>query len=82
MSLMGKKHYPLTKRFTLSLSEKAYDKLHSLDEKYGYGNNCLLTVLLENLDVIADNKALEQAFKAFKHEYGAPPPGRMKGAHD
>lgn len=72
------KRYPLPKRFNAALSEKAYERLRSLNEKYGYGNNYLLTILLENLDDIADQDALENVFEAFKAEYGAPVAKGMK----
>ena len=66
------KRYPLPKRFSAALSEKAYDNLRALNDKYHYGNNYLLTILLENLDTITDGDALEKAFADFKSEYGAP----------
>lgn len=72
------KRYPLPKRFNAALSEKAYERLRSLNEKYGYGNNYLLTILLENLNDIADQDALEHVFEAFKVEYGAPAAKGMK----
>jgi hypothetical protein len=68
------KRYPLPKRFNATLSDKAYEKLRELNAKYGYGNNYLLTILLENLDSIADENALDSVFRAFEEEYGAPPP--------
>ena len=66
------KRYPLPKRFGAALSEKAYENLRALNARYHYGNNYLLTILLENLDDIADGDALEKAFADFKAEYGAP----------
>lgn len=69
---MPSKRYALPKRFNAALSEKAYDKLRALNASYHYGNNYLLTVLLENLDTIADKEALEQVFEQFRAEYGAP----------
>jgi hypothetical protein len=72
---MTAKRYPLPKRFTAALSEKAYAQLRALNDKYHYGNNYLLTVLLENLDAIADAEAIERAFGAFADENGAPRPG-------
>jgi hypothetical protein len=74
---MPKKRYPLPKRFNAALSEPAYDKLRALNERYHYGNNYLLTILLENLDAIADADALEAAFEAFAAEYGQPAPAAM-----
>jgi len=69
---MATKRYPLPKRFSAALSEKAYEKLRDLNRKYHYGNNFLLTILLENLDRITDSDALERVFVDFKKEYGAP----------
>ncbi len=75
---MTPKRYPLPKRFNAALSEKAYEQLRALNEQYHYGNNYLLTILLENFESIADRDAVEQAFSAFAAEYGAPAPGGMK----
>jgi hypothetical protein len=72
------KRYPLPKRFGAALSEKAYENLRALNARYHYGNNYLLTILLENLDEIADSDALEKAFEDFKEEYGAPAGGMTK----
>ncbi len=70
---MAGKRYPLPKRFSAALSEKAYARLRALNEQYHYGNNYLLTILLENLDTVVDDKALDRAFAEFAAEYGAPP---------
>ena len=69
---MPAKRYPLPKRFNIALSEKAYENLRGLNEKYHYGNNYLLTILLENLEEVTDATALEKVFAAFREEYGAP----------
>ncbi len=69
-----KKRYPLPKRFQAALSEEAYRNLRALNARYGLGNNYLLTVLLENLDSVTDPVALDQAFRGFIAEYGAPTP--------
>lgn len=74
---MPAKRFPLPKRFNAAMSEKAYERLRGLNAKYGYGNNYLLTILLENLDQIVKKRELEKAFKAFAEEYGAPAPGGM-----
>jgi DTW domain-containing protein YfiP len=73
---MAAKRYPLPKRFNVAVSERAYENLRGLNEKYHYGNNYLLTILLENLDRITDGKALEKVFDEFKKEYGAPTGGK------
>ena len=75
---MAAKRYPLPKRFNAALSEKAYEKLRALNERYHYGNNYLLTILLENFDTISNAKAVDEAFAEFADEYGAPAPGQMK----
>ena len=71
---MAKKRYTLPKRFNAALSEAAYARLRALNGRYGFSNNYLLTILLENLDRFADPEALDQAFQDFTAEYGAPPP--------
>jgi hypothetical protein len=60
------------------MSEDAYGQLRSLNEKYGYGNNYLLTILLENFDEITDSAAVDRAFSRFADEFGAPAIGGMK----
>jgi hypothetical protein len=69
---MVSKRYPLPKRFQTALSEKAYARLRKLNEKYQFGNNYILTILLENLDEIADHGSLDHAIRTFEKEYGAP----------
>ena len=69
---MAAKRFPLPKRFSAAMSEKAYDRLRALNDDYHLSNNYLLTVLLENLDEIADQARLEEAFARFIDEYGAP----------
>ena len=71
------KRYPLPKRFNAALSERAYENLRDLNAKYHYGNNYLLTILLENLDAITDSDAVAKVFADFAAEYGAPT-GEMK----
>ncbi len=72
------KRYPLPKRFNAALSERAYENLRDLNAKYHYGNNYLLTILLENLDAITDSDAVEKVFAEFAAEYGAPAGGMKK----
>ena len=75
---MAAKRYPLPKRFSAALSEEAYAQLRALNETYHYGNNYLLTIILENFEDITDSDAVEKAFSDFAAEYGAPAPGGMK----
>ncbi|HUF05363.1 MAG TPA: hypothetical protein VMM38_14460 [Aridibacter sp.] len=75
---MTAKRFPLPKRFNAAMSEKAYARLRKLSEKYGYGNNYLLTFIFENFDRIADLDELDKVFKEYEAEYGAPEPGGMK----
>ncbi len=75
---MPAKKYPLPKRFSVALSEEAYAQLRALNATYRYGNNYLLTVILENFDEIADSDAVEKAFADFKKDFGAPTGSGMK----
>lgn len=75
---MAAKRYPLPKRFNAALSEKAYSRLRALNEQYHYGNNYLLTILLENFDEITKDHAVQKAFAEFAAEFGAPAGGGMK----
>lgn len=77
-AMMKPKRYPLPRRFSAAMSENAYAQLRALHTRYGYGNNYLLTILLENLDEIVDGPALDAVFQKFTQEYGAPAPGGMK----
>ncbi|MCP4318270.1 MAG: hypothetical protein GY789_20205 [Hyphomicrobiales bacterium] len=69
---MTAKRLPLPKRFYAGLTEEAYGRLRSLNERWGLGNNYLLVVLLENLDRYADQQKLDRVFSEFIDEYGAP----------
>ncbi len=75
---MGAKRYPLPKRLNVALSEKAYANLRGLNEKYGYSNNYLLTILLENIQAITSQAETEKVFDKFNAEYGAPNRNVMK----
>lgn len=70
------RRYPLPKRFSAALSEDAYARLRALNARHGFGNNYLLTILLERLDDIVDAEALDRAYAEFAAEYGAPTAGR------
>ena len=69
---MTRKRYPLPKRFHAALSEAAYARLRAINAETGLGNNYCLTVLLENLDEIADADRLADAYRRFIDAYGAP----------
>jgi len=69
------KRLPLPKRFSAALTEPAYAQLRALNARYHLSNNYLLSVLLENLDEIADDAKLAAAFDRFIAEYGAPKGG-------
>lgn len=75
---MTARRFPLPKRFNVAMSDKAYAVLRELNSRYGYGNNYLLTVLLENLDSIARKGAIDKVFSEFESQFGAPAPGSMK----
>ena len=75
---MAAKRYPLPKRFNAAMSEKAYAQLRALNDKYHYGNNYLLTIILENFEDITNKASVKKAFSDFAAEYGAPAPGAMK----
>ena len=75
---MPAKRYPLPKRFSAALSEEAYENLRKLNQRYHFSNNYLLTILLENIELITDEAALDRVFSDFSKEFGAPSSGRMK----
>ena len=75
---MPARRYPLPKRFNAAMSEDAYRQLRALNDKYGYGNNYLLTIVLEHFEEITDSEAVDRVFADFAEEYGAPAAGQMK----
>ncbi len=75
---MSAKRYPLLKRFNVALSNKTYSNLRALKKKHGYGNNYLLTILLENLEGITKLKEVERIFQKFKSGYGVLTEGGIK----
>jgi hypothetical protein len=75
---MPAKRYPLPRRFSAALSEEAYENLRKLNQRYHFSNNYLLTILLENIELITDEAALDRVFSDFSEEFGAPPSGGMK----
>lgn len=72
------KRLPLPKRFSAALTEEAYAKLRDLNAEWHYGNNYLLTILLENFDEIIDEERFRKVMQAFIDEYGQPEAGGMK----
>ena len=70
------KRLPLPKRFPVAMTEAAYRKLRELNERFGLGNNYLLTLMLEQFDRFADADKFEAVFQEFKAKYGAPDPGK------
>lgn len=79
---MAAKRYPPPKRFNAALSEAAYAQLRALNGRYGFSNNYLLTILLENLNRFSDPEALDRVFRDFAAEYGAPSLPEGKSAHN
>ena len=75
---MPAKRYPLPKRFNVALSEEAYANLRKLNQRYHFGNNYLLTILLENIEAISDEEKVDRVFSDFASEFGAPAPEGMK----
>ena len=71
------KRLPLPVKRTMNLTEDAYARLRQLNEKYGLGNNYLLTVLLEHYDELVDAEDEARVFETFIAEYGSPK-GNMK----
>ncbi|MGF1449695.1 MAG: hypothetical protein ACFB20_09795 [Opitutales bacterium] len=56
----------MPKRFNAALSESAYAQLRTWAEATGPGNNCVLTVLLENAGEVVDEAALKAAAERLK----------------
>lgn len=71
------KRLPLPKRFNAAMTEAAYARLRDLNSDWNLGNNYLLTVLLENLDEVIDQKKLDEVMNRFIEEYGKPASGQM-----
>ncbi len=69
---MAKKRLALPKRFNVAMTEEAYANLRRLNEKYAFGNNYLLTFLLENLEAVADPDKLDRMYKEMAAQWGAP----------
>ena len=71
------KRLPLPKRFNVAMTDAAYANLRKLNEEFGYGNNYLLTFILENFEAIIDRPKFDQVMAGVIEEYGAP--GGMAG---
>jgi hypothetical protein len=65
-------HMPLTKRFPVGLTDKAYRALRKLAAAAGIGNNYTLTVLLENAEKTIDRRAFMQAVARMKTAHAKP----------
>ena len=72
------KHLPLPKRFNAAMTEKAYARLRVLNDDWHYGNNYLLTIILENFDDIVDQGRFQEVMAEFVSVYGQPG-GRKMG---
>lgn len=72
------KRLRLPKRFNCAVTEQAYERLRDLNAATGFGNNYVITFLLENLDRIADKDELDAVFEEMTGKYGAPAKGSMK----
>jgi hypothetical protein len=69
---VGCEPFPLSKRFPVSLSDKAYQRLWRLNGKFGYGNNYLPAIPPEHFDVVANQLVFQKVFSALALEYGTP----------
>jgi hypothetical protein len=65
-------HLPLSRRFSLGLSEKAYRALRRLSAETSLGNNYALTVLLENAENTIDRRAFRRAAERLKAAFAKP----------
>ena len=75
---MTNKRLPLPRRFNVAMTDKAYARLRGLNEEWHFGNNYLLTVLLEHFDEVVDETALKTVMAEFIETYGQPSAPRMK----
>ena len=75
---MAAKRLPLPKRFNVAMTDAAYANLRKLNDELGWGNNYLLTFILENFEDMIDRKKFDQVMAGIREEYGAPAPGGMK----
>lgn len=66
------KRLPLPKRLSIGLTERAYDRLRDLNAQWHFGNNYLITIVLENFDEIVDGAKFERVMERFVAEYGQP----------
>lgn len=86
MNDQAKKRLLLPKRFSVAMTDAAYARLRRLNDKYSYGNNYLLTFLLENFDEVVDGEALDVVMERIADEYGRPSgvmaKGRLPSKHE
>ena len=73
------KRLALPKRFNAAMTEDAYTRLRALNADWHFGNNYLLTIILENFDDIVDAEKFKTVMGDFIAEYGQPAGGTMKG---
>ena len=74
---MTPKRLPLPKRFNVAMTEAAYQRLRDLNADWHFGNNYLLTILLENFDEVVDQEKWKVVMADFVRDYGQPGPGSM-----
>ena len=74
---MTPKRLPLPKRFNVAMTEAAYRRLRDLNADWHFGNNYLLTILLENFDEVVDHEKWEVVMAKFIARYGQPKSGKM-----
>lgn len=77
---MTAKRLPLPKRFNVAITEKAYERLRAMSANWHFGNNYLLTILLENFGEVVDENAWNSVMRQFVEENGQPSAGSMRQA--
>ncbi|WP_298822210.1 hypothetical protein [uncultured Roseibium sp.] len=69
------KRLPLPNRFNAALTAEAYRRLRALNDEWHYGNNYLLSIILENFDEVVDGAKFQKVMHDFADEYGQPKGG-------
>lgn len=75
---MKTRRLPLPKRFNVAMTEAAYRRLRKLNGEWHFGNNYLLTILLEHFDDVIDPDAWNAVMADFIAEFGQPESGGMR----